>query len=357
MMLMEKKIVSYFYQLAAVDSPSGREEELAKAMSGQLLQRGFAVSTDETGNVVARRGDGEPLLVCCHLDTVESTAGLAIERQGRWFRSAGTTILGADDKAGLAVLLAVLDRLPEGPPLEVLLTVSEERGMVGSRALRPGQLKARWGLVLDAGAPAGTVINRAPGEASVTAVIHGRRAHAAAEPRRGIDAIRLAGRFVSGLPRPRPDRGWSFNFGLIQGGEATNTICPRVELKGEIRGYTRRQRDWVANKLRALLARALRGRGGRWEFHCSQLYPGYQIPSRHPLLASLRGAARPINLPVRIASRFAGSDANILNDHGIAAVNLGVGVVQPHTDRERVSVTDMVALARWLEILLARWGQ
>lgn len=354
-MQMEELLEGYFRQLAAVDSPSGQEQGLSRLMTDLLAARGFAVASDQAGNILARRGDSEPLLLCCHLDTVESTAGLVVERKGEWLKSSGQSILGADDKAGLAVLLAVLERQKEGPAVEVLLTAGEERGMVGSRSLKPGQLHSRRGFVLDAGEPAGTVINRAPGEAAVTVVIQGKGAHAAVEPQRGVDAIRLTGRFLSRLPRPRPEKGWSFNFGLVRGGEATNTICSRVELKGEIRGYRQRQRELVARRLKLLLARSLRGSKGRWQFFYNELYPGYHISLRHPLFNCLRAAARPLGLRMRPTSRFAGSDANILNDLGIATVNLGVGVARPHTNQERVSLADMALLARWLESLLARY--
>lgn len=349
---MEELLERYFRQLAAIDSPSGGEQELARLMTHLLAARGFAISSDQAGNIIARRGAAAPLLLCCHLDTVESTAELVVNRQGRWLKSSGHSILGADDKAGLAVLLAVLERQKEGRAVEVLLTTGEEQGMVGSRSLKRGQLLSRWGFVLDAGEQAGTVITRAPGEAAITVVIHGKSAHAAAEPQRGVDAIRLTGRFLSRLPRPRPEKGWSFNFGLVRGGESTNTICSRVELKGEIRGFRRRQRELVARRLKLLLARSSRGSKGRWQFICNELYPGYCIPLRHPLLRCLREAAMPLGLPVRTISRFAGSDANILNHLGIAAVNLGVGVARPHTNQERVSLAEMAVLARWLESLL-----
>lgn len=353
---MRDRIIEHFKMLTSIDSPSGREEELAEKLAGILDKLGFSVTQDKVGNIIAKRGDGEPLLLCCHMDTVESSAGLELKFDGDYITSSGDTILGADDKAGITVLLTVLDNLQSGPALEVVLSVQEETGMIGAKAIKPDSLQAKWGLVLDAGEPVGAIINQAPGESDFEITIYGRGAHAAANPEKGIDAIRLAARFIDLLPPPRIDQGSTFNIGIIKGGKSTNTICPRVVLKGEIRSYDNEKRTEIAQRLEKLLADTIRGTGGKFEFKSLESYSSYNVPENHELIELLQRTAAPVKIDVDIHPRFAGSDANILNGFDIAVVNMGVGVEDGHSHQERVSISAMENLAKWLEQVLKEWS-
>lgn len=353
---MRDKIIAYFKMLTAIDSPSGHEDELAERLEGILKGRSFAVNKDDTGNIIARRGQGNPLLLCCHMDTVESTQGLELKFDGDYITSSGETILGADDKAGIAVILGVLDNLDCDPALELFFSVQEETGMIGTRALKPGAFKAKSGLVLDAGEPIGAVITQAPGETDLEIFIYGRGAHAAANPEKGIDAIRLAARFIDQLPPARIAQGSTFNLGIIQGGKSTNTICPRVQIQGEIRSFDDTKRRDIAGELKDLLAKSLAGTGGDYKFASRELYLGYKVDSGHPLLKLLDKTAQAHKITVDQHPRFAGSDANSLNGLGVTTVNLGVGVEDNHSFQERVSVSAMVNMANWLNTILKEWS-
>mgnify|MGYP002344249083 CR=1 FL=1 len=352
---MRDRIIEYFQVLAAIDSPSGRERELADKLAVLLHGLGFSLRRDSMGSIIASRGRGEPLLLCCHLDTVESTDGLELKLDGDYIKSGGSTILGADDKAGIAVILATLENLDCQPALELVFSVQEETGMLGTKAFKPRDLKAKWGLVLDAGEPVGAVINQAPGEAELEIVIYGRGAHAAANPEAGIDAIRLAARFLDRLPPHRISEGSTFNLGAIQGGKATNTICPRVQILGEVRSFEDSQRVRIADRLESLLRAALEGSGGRYDFSCRDSYSGYLVEPGHGIIGLLQSTAAPLGIQVDVHSRFAGSDANILNGLGIAVVNLGLGVEGNHSFEERVSISAMEKMSAWLEKILKEW--
>jgi len=352
---MREKIIEYFQVLAAIDSPSGKERELADKVAGILHGLGFSLRRDSLGSIIAARGQGEPLLLCGHLDTVESTADLELKFDGDYIKSGGSTILGADDKAGIAVILATLENLDCQPALELVFSVQEETGMEGTKAFRPGDLSAKWGLVLDAGEPVGAVINQAPGEAELEIVVYGRGAHAAANPEEGIDAIRLAARFIDRLPPHRISEGSTFNLGVIQGGKATNTICPRVQILGEIRSFEDSHRRVIAAELESLLRDSIEGSGGRYDFRCRDSYSGYLVQADHGVIGLLQRAAAPLGIQVDVHSRFAGSDANILNNLGIAVVNLGLGVEGNHSFEERVSISAMAKMADWLEKILKEW--
>lgn len=341
--------------LAAINSPSGEEGALAAEVASVLKGLGFALKQDCLGNIIASRGQGDPLILCAHLDTVESTEGLGIKIEGDYIKSSGNTILGADDKAGIAIILATLETLDCQPPLELLFTVQEGKGMVGSKALEPGDLKAKWGLVLDAGEPVGAVINQAPGEANLEIIIYGRGAHAAANFQDGIDALRLAAAFIHQLPPPALSEGATFNLGIIQGGVATNTICPQVRLLGEIRSFEDARRPVLASQLEGLLQSALAGSGGSYGFHCRDSYSSYLVAADHPLIQFLKRTAAPLHIEVDVHARFAGSDANILNNLGVTVVNLGIGVEGNHSFEERVSVSAMEKMSAWLQAILKDW--
>lgn len=324
-------------------------------MRAKLTEIGFS-PREVSGNLVARRGAGEPLLLCCHLDTVEPTTDLNLGFEDGVFYSRGDSILGADDKAGLAALLAVLPEIPESAPVEVLLTVGEELGMEGAKQLKPGDLKARAGLVLDAGEPVGTVINRASGEMQIQIKMIGKTAHAAAAPQEGIDAIRMAARFITQLPPHMPDKETSLNIGIIRGGSTTNTICDLVELTGEIRSFSPRRRQDLAGELEALAQATTGDSGGTFQFHSQQSYDGYTIAPEDNLIGLLRKTANAAGFGAVISSRNAGSDANILNQLGVTTVNLGTGYTDGHSPRERVALAEMNKLARWLRTIIGEWS-
>lgn len=352
---MKEKIIDYFKLLTSIDSPSGREAELADKLSEILRSQNFSLDRDSMGNIIARRGQGEPLLLCCHMDTVESTSGLKLQFDGDYITSSGDTILGADDKAGIAIILATIDGLDCEPGLEIVFSVQEETGMNGTRAVEKSALTAKWGLVLDAAEPVGAVINQAPGETDLEMLIHGRGAHAAANPEKGIDAIRLAAKFINQLPPARIDQNSTFNIGIIKGGKSTNTICPRIELQGEVRSYNDDQRREIARQLENILAEAIEGSGGRYDFKSDELYQGYNVPESHGLVKLLEKTSKALNIPMDVHPRFAGSDANALNNMGLAAVNLGVGVEDGHSFQERVSISAMATMGKWLNGILKEW--
>jgi len=354
-MEMRNKIVEHFKFLTSIDSPSGREGELAEKLAAWLEKDKFDISRDSIGNLIARRGNGLPLLLCCHMDTVESSEGLKLQFKGDYITSSGDTILGADDKAGIAVLLATLECLDCYPAMEILFSVQEETGMKGTKALESGSCQAKWGLILDAAEPAGAIINQAPGETELDIIIHGRGSHAAAAPEKGIDAIRLAAKFIHDLPKPRIEDGSTFNLGVIKGGKSTNTICPRVQLLGEVRSYDDHRRKNISQRLETILADAIKGSGGGYEFETKDSYPSYHVSDDHDLIKLLEKTARPLKIPVNIHPRFAGSDANLINSMGIAAVNLGVGVEDGHSFQERVSISAMLTVAKWLKAVIKEW--
>ena len=244
-MIDRERLMQTFLELVVIPSPSGEEQVVAAAITRRLEALGLRVETDEAGNLLARvpgrGGDAaqEPLLVTAHMDTVVPCDPVSpVLREGVIY-SDGTSILGADDKAGVAAILEVLAALAESQvahrPLEILFTVSEEKGLRGAKAFDVGRLRASMGIGLDAGGPQGTIVQSAPSQDSLAVEVHGRAAHAGARPEEGINAIRVAAEAIAAMPLGRIDDETTANIGTISGGRATNIIPDLVTLRGEAR--------------------------------------------------------------------------------------------------------------------------
>ena len=244
MMVGTERLLDTFLDLVRIPSPSGQEEAVAEAIAARLGALGIAVERDAVGNLIARvDGVGEPLLLTAHMDTVVPCEGVVPvvrgEGDARIVASAGDTILGADDKAGVAILLELLAVLAENElahrPLELLFTVGEEKGLRGAKALDVGRFRATMGLGLDVAGVPGIMVVHAPYQDHWRAVVHGRAAHAGGNPEAGVSAIQVAAEGIAGMPLGRIDDETTANIGVIQGGRATNIIPDRVELDGEAR--------------------------------------------------------------------------------------------------------------------------
>jgi tripeptide aminopeptidase len=364
------RIVELLLSLAAVDGPSGREADVAEAVRGRLaglsipaaMDGAGAVSGGSSGNLIARIPGtlaAPTLLLCAHLDTVLPTRGLKAEvGADGLIRSDGSTILGADDRAGIAIILEILQqlrerRLPHGP-LELLFTVSEEDGMKGAKALAIGELQAAFGLVFDSSAPCGSYVVEAPGAAAFEAVIQGRAAHAAIAPEAGVHAIRIAAEAIARMELGRWGGTGMLNVGTIRGGTAINVIPDRVELQGETRSPSTTGLQAQMDHVRDALEGAARQAGGSVSLRWIPKYRGFSLAAQAPIVAAVRHGVAEAGFEPRPLSYPGGSDANVLNERGIACVNLGIGCRNVHSLQEAMPVQSLVDSVRiGLEIIRA----
>lgn len=362
---MSSPLLAEFLNLVKIDSPSGNERTLANYVKEKLISLGWEVREDgaatatggNAGNIIARlpgRGaEKNPvLLFSAHLDTVTSSAGVKPVVAEGVVRSDGRTILGADDKAGVAVLLEVARRLREGNvrhgEIVFLFTVGEEAGLLGSRFLKPGDVKADMGFVLDSGGPPGTIINAAPREDIWKVRIRGRSAHAGVNPEEGINAIRVAAEFVRLLPPAQVDSDTTFNPGVIRGGQATNIVPDLVEIAGDMRSHREEKLGELAEVVSLLLRQTCARFGGEGEIEVETLYPSYHLSPEAPPVKLATVAAEQVGLEVVVKRRGGGSDANVLNALGIPTVNLGIGLEKDHTPEEYIRIKDLENCYSWV---------
>lgn len=354
-MINTDRLLDTFLGLARIPSPSGQEQAVAALVSQRLAALGFPAANDQAGNVIAQTpGEGEPLLLTAHMDTVGPCDRIhPVVRDGSVY-SDGSSILGADDKSGIAAILEVLAVLVETGlahrPLDLAFTVREEVGLAGAKALDRGMLRARLGVGLDAGGPPGTLVASAPSQNSLWAAIHGRAAHAGVNPEEGVNAIRVAAEAIVGMPLGRIDEQTTANIGVISGGSATNIVPDYVTLKGEARSRSECRLEQQTRLMVRSLERSASAGGATVEVEVTRMYDGYELSEEDAIIRLVGGAMRTLGIEPQMVPTGGGSDANVFNAAGIETVQISTGMSAVHTINEHVAVDDMLMAAR---ILLA----
>jgi tripeptide aminopeptidase len=356
-MISANRLVSTFLDLVQIDSPSGEEEKIARHLIAKLKSLGLLVVRDKTGNVIGRlAGVGQPILLSAHIDTVGPGQEVKPVIQDGIITSDGTTILGADDKSGVTVILEVLQMLMERglphPFLEVALTVSEEIGLIGAKGLDLTRLRAKEGIVLDSGGEIGTIVVSAPSQDKIRAIIHGKSAHAGVEPEKGINAIVVAAEAIAAMPLGRIDEETTANIGHIQGGTATNIVPDRAEMAGEARSHDERKLEAQVRAMTEALKEAARRHRATVEIDVEHSYTAFKLSEEAGIVRGAVSAARSQGLTSALVPSGGGSDANIFNAGGIATINISVGMQKVHTTEECIAVADMVQCAEFLLAIL-----
>lgn len=373
-MINTDRLCEEFRTLAAIASPSFHEGDIAAYLRQRLEELGAEVEIDssasatgsESGNIIARippsDHSGAPLLLSAHMDTVSPAQGVTPVLKDGVFTSAGDTILGADDKSGIAQILEVVQVLRENniphPALEIIFTVCEEVGLLGAKHLDFSKLKARHGLVLDTSG-VGTVARSAPCANKLKFSIKGRAAHAGLAPEHGISAIRIAAHAIGHMQLGRIDADTTANIGIIHGGQAINIVPDKVEMLGEARSFSQTGLQQQTEHMCAAVDAAAQhfaypGTDGAdavafaptVECEVMADYPLMQVAKDAPLLHHLTQAAQRLGQKLEVGRSGGGSDANLFNAHGIVTLNLATGMNKVHSTAEFINVTDLVSVAR-----------
>jgi tripeptide aminopeptidase len=368
-----QRLKETFLALVQIDSISKEEHVIGRDLLARLSELGVPTEVDDAGakvggtmgNIIARiKGtvNAEPLLLSAHMDTVEPGKGVVPQFDNGCFTSVGDTILGADDKSALAIILEVLECLREQDlshgPLEVVFSICEEIGLLGAKRLDPNMLAARWGYVLDTRNPE-AVITRAPAANHLKFSVFGKSAHAGSSPEKGINAIALASKAIAQLQIGRIDSETTCNIGIIQGGLATNIVPDLVVAQGEVRSHSKEKLDRVTDTIVETFERVVTEYKGVGEADRPRLktevIPDFNllaIADDAPVVELAVRAAGNLGFKLQPARSGGGSDANVLVGYGIQAVVLGTGMTDVHTVDESVRLDDMVQTARLvLEII------
>jgi tripeptide aminopeptidase len=368
-MVHRDRMRDHFLTLVQIDSPSRKEREVAMHLKDELIRLGADVSFDDAdrmvsgtiGNLIARisgtRPGMAPFLLCAHMDTVGPGEGIKPQVEHDIVKSDGTTILGADDKSGIAIICEVLrviqeQTIPHGD-IEIVFTICEETGLQGARHLDISKLHARMGLVLDSSNP-NHLITRAPCANRLHFTVQGLEAHAGVCPEKGINAIRIASEAIAGMRLGRLDEETTANIGIIDGGNAINIVPNAVTVQGEARSHDETklesQTTHMIRCFEEAVARhqpAVDGGVQRAQVTCQvqRDYDRLFIPEDAGIVHLVREAARALGREIILWRTGGASDANILCAKGLEVANLGTGHQEVHTVREHLRLSDMVRSA------------
>ncbi|HEY4429255.1 MAG TPA: M20/M25/M40 family metallo-hydrolase [Solirubrobacteraceae bacterium] len=358
-----------FAELCRIESPSGRERACAERVTAELRGLGLAVEEDgagavtgsDCGNLLARipaaadTGGRRSLLLCAHLDTVPLQAEIEpVLVDGVW-ENANPGILGADNKAAIAVLLALARHVSgEGAPVDVelLFTVGEEIALAGAGAFDVSRLRSDFGYVFDHASPIGEVVVASPSHFRIEASFHGAAAHAGIRPETGRSAVLAAARAIASMPLGRVDPESTVNVGTISGGTALNVVPEHCSLLAEVRGLDGARAEALAAEVVDRVHQAANAPDCDCDVDVSvqRTFAGYRLPGGSPALAAAEAALRACGHEPRRISTGGGSDANALVAAGLETVNLANGTERNHEPGERVSVA---ALEQMLDVALA----
>jgi tripeptide aminopeptidase len=356
-----------FASLCRIESPSGRERGCAEYVASVL--RGFGLQVEEhavgpevgsdAANLLARvRGTGErSVLLCAHLDTVPPLAPLEpVVVDGGW-ENAGEGILGADNKAAVAVMLAVMRRLAGAAPesrsalgVEVLFTVSEENGLRGAHAFDVSQLRSDYGYVFDHATPIGEVVVASPSYHRIIADFRGRAAHAGLHPEQGRSAILAAARAIAAMRLGRLDDETTANVGTIAGGSAANVVAEHCRLEAEVRSVDEERAEALVTEIVDHLGDAAGATECDLDIDLRRMFKGYRSRPADPQIEHAERALRACAYEPRRIVTGGGSDANAFEAAGFRCANLANGTERAHEPGERVSVD---ALEAMLEVAIA----
>jgi len=358
---MSKSMVDLFCEMVRIDSESGNEAGFVEHMKGVLAEElGAETVLDAHGNLIARvpaRGTtaSTPIMLVSHADTVKPGAGIEPVIDGGVIRSAGDTILGADDKAGIAEIIEAVRTAERRPPVEVVLTLGEETGLSGSRNLDLDKLAARTAFILDAEELEEVIIG-GPTYVSLDIEIHGRASHAGMYPEKGISAIRVAANAIHNMPEGRIDPETTANLGIIEGGLVRNGVPDTVRIKGECRSLDHEKAMRQAATMRRAFEEAAASAGATVTIEETLSLRAAQISADTEVVKRAADALRSEGITPDTKVITGGTDALILTNRGVEAIALGVGVVDAHATSEHVAVADMETMARVLVRLLEAYA-
>ncbi|WP_128894541.1 M20/M25/M40 family metallo-hydrolase [Longirhabdus pacifica] len=363
-MINEKRIVDEFMELVQVDSESKFERQICDLLTKKFKAFGLDVMEDdaaektghEAGNLIvtmnATNGyeDKDMIYFTSHMDTVVPGRGIKpqIDDDG-YIRSDGTTILGSDDKAGIASILEAIkvlqeNNIPHGP-LQFIITIGEEGGLFGAKALDPSHVKAKYGYALDSNEIVGNVACAAPSQSKIDVTVLGKSAHAGVNPEKGISAVVVASKAIANMPLGRIDHETTANIGVIEGGKETNIVVDEVNIRAEARSIDSEKLDKQVAAMKEAFEKAAEEAGTKVNFNSEIIYPSFLHDETSELVQVAEKAIQKVGREMHLFHSGGASDANIFNGMGVPTVNLALGYEKIHTTEEQMPIKELLKSA------------
>lgn len=375
-MFQQARLVEHFMELIQIDSETKNERAICSVLTEQFAALGLQVMEDDTtsitghgsGNLIvnwpATEGleNAKRLFFTSHMDTVSPGNGIQPQLgEDGYIRSNGTTILGADDKAGLVAMFEAIrfiqaSNIAHGA-IQFVITIGEEAGLVGAKALDRNCLQADFGYALDANGEIGGIVVAAPTHVNITMEVFGKSSHAGTNPEDGISAIQVASKAVSRMPLGRIDHETTANIGKFEGGGAPNIVCDYVKLHAEARSIVQHKVEAQVRAMKEALDSAAAECGAQAVFHSDIALPAIQFTEEDEVVQLAQFAIESIGVAPRLFHFGGVSDANIFNGMGVPTVNLAVGYLDIHTTKERIHVSNLVKTSQLIVALIRQAAQ
>lgn len=367
--IQPERLAETFTTLCEISSPSRRERAIADHLkqvfnalgASTIIEDGSSSATgSDSGNLIIRfagnRPDIEGIFFSCHMDTVQPGEGVRVVREGDIFKSAGETILGGDDKSGIAAIIEMMQVIQERQLdhglIEIVITTCEEIGLLGAKHLEHRLLTARYGYALDSSG-IDTVIYGAPAANKFRIEVTGAAAHAGLSPEQGLSAIQVAALAITRVRLGRLDPESTANFGIISGGVATNIVPEKVVIEGEVRSHNPEKLVEYTREIISLFEKTV----ADWPTtnpDCSVVpkvrietiseYPAMRLGMDDPVICRIREASRQAGRDLDFIVAGGGSDANIFNGFGLPTAIVATGMTKVHTTDEQLDLADLIAL-------------
>jgi tripeptide aminopeptidase len=354
-------VTPLFLELAAIPSPPGEERAVADRVSAFLAELGLEHDEDDAGAAIGSQigniycrleptAEGVPIFLNAHLDTVVPTAAIEPEVRNGVVVNRLDTILGADNKAAVAAMLAgVAAIVREGRPhagIELVLTPMEEVGLRGAKGFDCTRLRAQHGYCYDHAAPIGNVVLAAPTQKSLALRFIGRAAHSGIAAEHGRSAIQAAAKAIAEMQLGRIDEQTTANVGLISGGIAGNIVPPECTVSAEARSRDPERARALAQEMLDSSMHAANLCECTLESTIISEYEGYRFARSHPAVRMAAAALEASGYPVTYIESGGGADANVFNAAGMPCVNLCNGMADIHTPNEHITVADLEGMTR-----------
>lgn len=367
MLVNEERLLNEFLELVQIDSESKDERHICDVLKSKFSELGLQVFEDDTaektghgaGNLIVTmpateaKGDADPIFFTSHMDTVVPGKGVKPHVKDGYIYSDGTTVLGSDDKAGLAAMLEsiriIQERQISHGQVQFVITVGEEVGLIGAQAMDPTLIEAQYGYALDSNLEVGNIAVAAPYQARIDIEIQGKSAHAGVNPEDGISAIQVAAKSIARMPLGRIDEETSANIGSFEGKGPTNIVCDLVSIKAEARSIRKEKLEHQLDVMRQAFVDVSEQFGAKVSL-TSEVTPGFYFTEEDDVVKLAMRAIENIGRKPATFHSGGGSDANIFNGMGFPTVNLAVGYEHIHTTEERMPIKE---LSKTTELVIA----
>ena len=354
-MINKKRLIKTFTDLVKIDSESRNEIDVAVYIKNKLKKLGIKYKIDNSnkstgsnhGNIIAKLGNKKnvpTILLSSHMDTVTNGIGIKPKVTKTSVTSDGTTILGADDKSGLSIILETLEVLKTKKMkhynIEAPITTCEEIGLLGAKHLDYSLINAKEGIVLDSTSPE-RLVYKGPSSDYFTIEIVGVEAHSGINPDKGISSIVASSELISKMKTGRINSRTTINIGKISGGSAINIVPGKTEIMCEIRSHSEKTIKIELNKIKKIIQKLNTkykkiNKKFNAKIKINRIYDSIDIPKNSLIIKNILKTCKEFKYKVDLVETFGGADANFFVKNGVDTVNLGTGMREFHTVKEKL---------------------